>query len=159
VVAAFLAALVVAPPALMPSAGGWRVATARVPSVGCTRCVQTFSRASTVRYRDAPNDFPQKTMATLGPNDVIEQVTRSWEPSPPAWEHERHPLRISRASIHANFEGNTTHGRVSIWAATTWRDGSLVSVYVFFGAPKPAPAVVARAQRELDGTRYPPWKI
>lgn len=157
--AALLASIMIAPPAELPHAAGWHVAAQRVPAAGCPRCVQTFSRASTVPYRDAANDFPQRTMPTLGPHDVIVQVTRSWEPSPPNWIHERHPLRIVRAQIHANFEGNPTNGRVSMWGRATWRSGSFVSVYVYFGAPRPTAATVARAQRELDGTRYAPWSI
>ena len=157
--APLLAALVIAPPALLPHGEGWHVGSASVHSHSCPRCVQKFSRASTVRYLDAPNDFPQKTMATLGPADVILQVTRSWEPSPPKWEFERRPLRIARAHIHANFEGNTTHGRVSEWITSTWRNGSLVQVYAFFGSSFPTAATVARAQRELDATRFATWMI
>src|ERR1700712_1894100 len=127
--AALLAALVIAPPALLPHGSGWNVGTTTIRSDSCSRCIQKFSRASTVRYLDAPNDFPQKTMAGRGPDDVILQVTRSWEPSPPQWEFERHPLRIVRSQIHAGFEGNTTHGRVSQWIGSTWRSGSLVQVY------------------------------
>ena len=158
-IAALLAALVIAPPALLPHGSGWHVGSAIVRSHSCPRCVEKFSRASTVRYLDAPNDFPQKTMETLGPDDVILQVTRSWEPSPPKWVFERHPLRIVRSQIHPNFEGNPTHGRVSEWITSTWRNGSLVQVYVFFGAPNPSPATVARTQRELDGTRFATWTI
>ena len=154
-----LAALVIAPPALLPHGPGWHVGTANVRSGSCVRCVQQFSRASTVTYLDAPNDFPQKTMGTLEADDVILQVTRSWEPSPPKWEFERHPLRIVRSQIHANFEGNTTHGRVSEWLTSTWRNGSLVGVYVFFGSPVPSASTVARAQRELRGTRFATWTI
>jgi hypothetical protein len=157
--APLLAALVIAPPALLPGGSGWHVASATIRSHSCPRCVQKFSRASTVRYLDAPNDFPQKTMPTLGPDDVILQVTRSWEPSPPKWEFMRHSLRIVRAQIHARFEGNPTHGRVSEWITSTWRNGSLVQVYAFFGSPSPTASTVAQAQRELDGTRFAAWTI
>jgi len=158
-VAALLVALVVAPPALLPHDSGWHVGTASIHSDSCPRCVQKFSRASTVRYLDAPNDFPQKTMATLGREDVILQVTRSWEPSPPNWEFKRHSLRIVRSQIHAGFEGNPTHGRVSEWITSTWRNGSLVQVYAFFGSTIPTASTVARAQRELSGTRFATWTI
>ena len=158
-VAVLLAALVIAPPALLPGGSGWHVSTANIRSDFCPRCVQKFSRASTVRYLDAPNDFPQKTMATLRRGDVILQVTRSWQPSPPKWEFKRHPLQILRSQIHAGFEGNTTHGRVSEWLGSTWRNGSHVAVYVFFGSPLPTASTVARAQRELDGTQFAPWTI
>jgi hypothetical protein len=154
-----LAALVIAPPALLPAGPGWHVASASIRSHSCPRCIQKFSHASTVRYLDGPNDFPQKTMPTLGPDDVILQVTRSWEPSPPKWEFERHPLRIVRAQIHVGFEGNPTHGRVSEWITSTWRAGSLVAVYLFFGSPLPSASTVARAQRELTGARFAPWTI
>lgn len=157
--AALLAALVIAPPALPPGGSTWHVGTATIRSDICPRCVQKFSRAATVRYLDAPNDFPQKTMETLGRDDVILQVIRSWEPSPPKWVFERRPLRIVRSQIHAGFEGNTTHGRVSQWIASTWRNGSFVEVYVFFGSPVPTASTVARAQRELSGTRFATWTI
>jgi hypothetical protein len=121
--------------------------------------LRSSGRASTVRYLDAPNNFPEKTMATLGADDVILQVIRSWEPSPPKWEFERHPLRIVRSQIHAGFEGNPTRGRVSEWITSTWRNGSLVQVYVFFGSPVPTASTVAHAQRELSGTRFATWTI
>jgi hypothetical protein len=157
--AVLFVALVIAPPALLPDGHGWDVGSASVRSHSCSRCVEKFGRASTVRYLDAPNNFPEKTMATLGADDVILQVIRSWEPSPPKWEFERHPLRIVRSQIHAGFEGNPTHGRVSEWITSTWRNGSLVQVYVFFGSPVPTASTVARAQRELSGTRFAGWTI
>lgn len=98
-------------------------------------------------------------MAALGPRDAIIVVLRSWQPSRPAWMSQRHPLRIVSSQIHAGFEGNTTGGRVSLWSAYTWRNGSAVQVYVYFGAPRPARAAIARAQRELDATRFPRWSI
>ena len=149
----------VAPPAALPRLPGWHVGTARVASRSCPRCVQVDSWGSTVRYRDAPNDFPHKTMAALRADDVIVQLIRSWEPSPPRWELTRRPLLIRRAGIHAGFEGNTTHGRVSLWGSSTWRKGSFVQAYVFFGSPHPRTAAVARAQRELDRTLFPQWTI
>lgn len=160
-VAAALASLAVsaAPPAALPRPPGWQTGSARIAIESCPRCIQVDSWGATVRYRDAPNDFPQKTMATLRSDDLIVQVSRSWEPSPPQWELTKRPLRIRRAAIHANFEGNTTHGRVSLWSSATWRNGSFVGVYVFFGSPTPSAAVVARAQRELDKTRFPAWRI
>jgi hypothetical protein len=155
--AAYVGAISVAPPAALPHAAGWHTGTARIANESCPRCIQVDSWAATVPYRDAPNDFPHRTMATLGPTDVIIQITRSWEPSAPRWEHTKRPLRIRRAEIHANFEGNTTHGRVSLWINSTWRNGSLVEVYVFFGSSNPRSDVVARAQHELVGTRFPAW--
>ena len=159
--AALLASLTmsVAPPAALPPLSGWHVGSARIASGSCPRCVQVDSWGATVRYRDAPNDFPHKTMATLGQSDVIIQVSRSWEPSPPHWVFAKRPLHIQRSAIHANFEGNTTHGRVSLWSSGTWRNGSFVQVYVFFGSPTPTASVVARAQRELDRTQFPTWII
>jgi hypothetical protein len=46
-----------------------------------------------------------------------------------------------------------------MWSADSWRNGSAVQVYVYFGTPRPSPAVVLKAQRELDATRFPPWSI
>ncbi len=104
-----------------------------------------------------PNDFPHRTMARLAADDLIVQVLRSWEPSPPRWVFKKRPLRIRRPQIHASFEGNTTHGRVSLWSGATWRNGSFVQVYVFFGSPSPSATAIARAQRELNGTSFPRW--
>lgn len=159
VVAELLSALVIAAPAVLPHSHGWSGGTARIPNSSCPRCVQVDSWVSTVRYRDAPNEFPHKTIATLGPADAILIVIRSWQPAPPVWMKRQHPLRIERSQIHANFEGNTTHGRVSLWAATTWRNGSAVEVYVYFGSPVPSRAAVKRVQRELDAARFPRWSI
>jgi len=98
-------------------------------------------------------------MAALGKDDLIIQLIRSWEPSPPRWEFTKRPLHIRSDQIGANFEGNTTHGRVSRWASATWRNGSFVQVYLFFGSPQPTVSDIARAQHELDGTRFPDWIV
>jgi hypothetical protein len=149
----------IATPAALPAARGWHMGTARIRNASCPRCVQADSWASTVPYRDAPNDFPHRTMAALGRDDVIVRVTRSWEPSAPNWERARRPLRIRRSRVRTSFEGDTTHGRVSLWTGSTWRAGSYVSVDVFFGSPAPSPAVIAAAQQELDGARFARWSI
>ena len=81
----------------------------------------------------APMTSPNGTMKALPSNGIIIKVSRSWEPSPPSWMLHRHPLQIKRSAIHSNFEGNTTHGRVSTWLGSTWRAGSYVGVYVYFG--------------------------
>jgi hypothetical protein len=148
-----------APPAILQRQGGWQTGSARLDTSGCGACVQTASWASTVPYRDGPNDFPQQTMAFLGAHDLIVQVSRSWQPSPPRWTLQRHPLRIERSQIQSGFEGNPSHGRVSRWSGTTWRNGSFVTVYVFFGSPTPDATAVARAQRELDTTQFRSWSI
>jgi hypothetical protein len=151
--------LVTAPPARLPAAG-WRVGGRRVSTAGCGGCVQTESWASTVAYRDPPTQLPpHRTMAALSPDGVIIHVTRSWEPSPPAWVRRAHPLRITRAAITASFEGNTTGGRVSRWTGATWRAGSYVSVWVLFGRPSPTAAQLRSAQGELDGALFAPWHI
>jgi hypothetical protein len=156
VIAVLLGLSIFAPPAQLPAAHGWHVGGART-AVGCPGCVQTDSWAATVPYRDGPNDFPQRTMAVLPSRGIIIKVSRSREPAPPSWMLRRHPLKIGRSAIHSNFEGNTTHGRVSVWLGSTWRAGSLVSVYVYFGSPTPSRATVARAQAELDATKLVPW--
>jgi len=156
--ATFAALLIAAPPALFPHVAGWHLGSARLNAAGCPRCVQTESWASTVRYADPPNQIPpHRTMARLRRDGIIIHVTRSWEPSAPRWVHQRHALRIRRAAIHPNFEGNTTDGRVSLWQGATWRSGSYMSVYVFFGSPVPSAVTVARAQAELDAVRLPAW--
>jgi len=98
-------------------------------------------------------------MATLGPRDVTILLIRSWQPSRPSWMSQRHRLQIVRSQIHSNFEGNTQQGHVSMWASYTWRHGSAVQVYVYFGSPRPSRLAVLRAQRELDATLYPRWSI
>jgi len=149
----------VAPPARLPTAGTWLVGSARLPAAGCARCLQTESWASTAPYADPPNQLPPwRTLARLRRHGVLVHVTRSWEPSPPAWIHRKRPLTIVRSAIHANFEGNAD-SRVSLWSASTWRAGSYVTVWVFFGAPSPSSADVAHAQAELDGTGFPAWHV
>jgi len=148
-----------APPAGVPHQPGWYVGEARVATPGCVRCVQSASWASTIPYLDKPGDFPQRTMTALGPKGAIVFVTRSWQPSRPRWMLQRHPLRIVSTLIHAGFEGNPTHDRVSEWLASSWRAGSFVSVYVFFGSPTPLARDTARAERELAGTTFPTWSL
>jgi hypothetical protein len=158
-VVALVAAVLVAPAAVLPHAGGWNGGAAPIPTAGCTRCVQVDSWAATVPYRDAPNEVPWRTAAALGPGDVAILLIRSWQPSRPPWMTQRHPLRIRSAQIHSNFEGNSQPGHVSMWGGYTWRNGSAVQVYVYFGSPRPSRAAVRRAQRELDSTRFPRWTI
>jgi len=148
---------VTAPPARLPLTGR-HVGSARVS--GCAGCVQTESWASTIPYRDPANQLPpHRTMAALPRGGVIVHVTRSWEPSPPAWVHQVHPLRITRDATTASFEGNTTGGRVSRWTGATWRAGSYVSVWVLFGRTTPSAAQVRQAQSVLDRTVFVPWRI
>ncbi|HZP73447.1 MAG TPA: hypothetical protein VFA97_08735 [Gaiellaceae bacterium] len=158
-IATLVSAALLAPAALLPHTGGWNGGTARIAITRCPGCVQVDSWAATVRYRDAPNDVPWKTAKTLGPRDVAILLIRSWQPSRPAWMMQRHRLHIARSQIHSNFEGNADQGHVSMWSGYTWRNGSAVQVYVYFGSPRPATAAVRRAQRELDATRFPPWSI
>jgi hypothetical protein len=158
-VAAVVAAVLVAPAAVFPHAAGWNGGAAPIPTSGCTGCVQVDSWAATVPYRDAPNEVPWKTAAALGRDDVAILLIRSWQPSRPWWMSERHSLRIRRPQIHSNFEGNVQQGNVSMWGGYTWRNGSAVQVYVYFGSPRPDRAAVRRAQRELDVTRFPRWTI
>ena len=137
---------------------GWHVGSARVTNPGCLGCVQTESWASTIAYRDPADQLPpHRTMAALPRDGVIVHVTRSWEPSPPAWVHQVHPLRITR-QIVGSFEGNTSP-HVSRWAGTTWHGGSFVTVWVLFGRTTPTPAQIRRAQLELDRAVFAPWRI
>lgn len=149
----------IAPPARLPTAG-WHVGSARVSGAGCVGCVQTESWASTVVYRDPPDQLPpHRTMTSLSRDGVIVHVTRSWEPSPPAWVRQVHPLRITARATTASFEGNTTHGRVSRWTGATWRAGSYVGVWVLFGRARPTASQVRAAQAALDHTAFAPWHI
>jgi len=158
-VIAALLALVIAPAARFPHAEGWDGGTARIRTTGCSRCVQVDSWAATVSYRDAPNAVPWKTAAKLSPDDVTILLIRSWQPTRPSWMSQRHRLQILPSRIHPNFEGNSQQGHVSMWAASTWRNGSAVQVYVYFGSPRPSRLAVRKAQRELDATRFPQWSI
>lgn len=153
-----LALAFAAPPAQLPRTVGWHVGAARVATPGCARCVQTASWASTIPYRDRPIDFPQRTITVLPARGIVIWLMRSWQPAPPAWMLRRYPLRIRRSAIRENFEGNPTNGRVSQWLASTWRGGSFVTVYAFFGSPTPSAAAVRHAQAELDGMRLAPWR-
>jgi hypothetical protein len=148
-------------PAEMPHQAGWYVGASRVATPGCKDCVQLASWASTVPYLDQPGDFPQHTMVTLGRDDVIVWMTRSWQPVTTAlrWMLKRHSLRIVPGIIRAGFEGNPAPSRVSEWGSATWRSGSFVSVYVFFGSPKPTVATIGRAQSEITRARFPPWHL
>jgi hypothetical protein len=46
-----------------------------------------------------------------------------------------------------------------MWSAYTWRNGSAVQVYVYFGSTRPSRIAVLKAQGELDATRFPQWSI
>ena len=154
-----LLAMSATPPARLSAGSGWHPGSARLPDAGCARCIQTESWASSVRYADPANQLPPwHTLAVLPRHGIVVHVTRAWEPSPPRWIYRKRPLKIVRSEIHANFEGNAD-GRVSLWSTSTWRAGSYVTAWVFFGAPSPASADVARAQSELDRTRFAGWHV
>jgi hypothetical protein len=150
----------VAPPARLPAGSGWLTSATRIINPGCTGCIQTESWASTVPYRDPPNQLPpHRTMSAMRAHDILVHVTRGWEPSAPPWTLRRNSLTIRRSHITSNFEGNTTRGRVSLWSGTSWRGGSYVSVWVVFGAPVPGVAEITRAQYQLDRAVFAPWHI
>jgi hypothetical protein len=150
---------VTAPPARLPAAG-WHVGSARLSGAGCAGCVQTASWAATIPYRDAASELPpHRTMAVLPPTGIVVHVTRSWEPSPPAWVHRVRPLRIAPGAVTTSFEGNTTRARVSRWTGSTWRAGSYVDVWVLFGKPTPTRAQLRRAQSELERAVFTSWRI
>src|SRR4051812_31562215 len=133
----------IAPPARLPAAG-WHSGSTRVMNPRRKGCVQTESWVSTIAYRDPADQLPpHPTVAALPEDGVIVHVTRSWEPSPPAWVHETHALRIAQSAV-GSFEGNTTHGRVSRWLGTTWRAGSFVTVWVLFGRRTPTAAQIRK---------------
>lgn len=158
VVIVLAGSVILAAPAQLPKAPGWHVGSARLRDAGCPRCVQTESWAATVSYRDPPNQLPPwKTLKALRSGGLVVHITRSWQPTEPASALRKHPLRILRAQIHANFEGNTAAGRVSLWSASTWRSGSVVTVWVFFGSAQPASPLIARAQSEIDRAKLPAW--
>jgi len=149
-----------APPAKLPPSPGWHVGSTRLEYAGCARCVQTESWASTIPYRDPPNQLPpHQTMAVLPRTGIVVHVTRAWEPSPRAWMLRQRPLRVHRAEIHTNFEGNTSGGRVSLLSISTWQAGSYVTVWILFGSPSPSRTTVARAQAELDRVQLAPWNL
>jgi len=155
-----IGASALAAPAQLPKGPGWHVGTARLGDAGCARCVQTESWAATVPYRDPPNQLPPwKTLAALRQGGLVVHVTRSWQPAEPAPALIKRPLRIVRTHIHANFEGNKSPDRISLWKASTWRNGSFVTVWVFFGSPRPGSTLIGRAQAEIDRVKLPVWHL
>ena len=138
-IAALLASLVIAPPAALPrSHAGWHVGTARIANASCPRCIQTDSWASTIRYRDAPNDFPQRTMAKLGPRDLIvpgDTFLGAFAASAgnsTARLSASAALRSRRAS-RATRPTDASHAGASPHGGTA----PLSRVYVLFGSPVP----------------------
>lgn len=157
--AAALLSGVHAAPAEIPGGAGWSVGATRITHAGCSRCVQTESWAATIPYADTPDQIPPwRTLARLGRHDLIVHITRAWEPAPPRWVHRRRPLNVLPGEVHANFEGNAGQ-RVSLWSGSTWRAGSYVTAWVFFGSPTPPQGDLRRAQRQLDGAQFPIWRI
>ena len=149
------------PPARFPARPGWHVGTGAAGAIQA-QGEQTETYASTVPYRNGPNDLPPvKTIQRLGRNDILIWLGlyRDSRRPPPAFNNEtRLPLRVNASRIFANWEGNPNYGRDGLYRQVAARPGQYdLDLWVFFGAAHPSQAVVARAQAMLDAVRLPRW--
>jgi hypothetical protein len=149
------------PPARFPARSGWHVGTGGAGAIQA-QGEQTETYASTVRYRNGPNDVPPvKTTQYLGRNDILIWLGlyRDSRRPPPAFNHETQlPLRINPSKIFTNWEGNPDYGRAGLYRQIASRRGQYdLDLWVFFGSAHPSEPVVARAQTMLNAVQLPRW--
>jgi hypothetical protein len=143
-------------PATFVPASGWSTGTSGPAEVE-PEGEQTITWASTVPYRDAPDQFPpHETLAALPPEGIaiVGWVFRApglRSELPAGWP----PFRLDEAE-RASFEG-VPDDRATYRILAHVPDRFDVTLWVFFGAPRPSSAQLARAQAELDRLQLPDW--
>jgi hypothetical protein len=153
--AAVIAAAALAP-ARFPPRPGWHAGAGSVHAcigVSPKRCRTASSWAATVPLRDCINCLPHRTLDTLPADGIVIQVSVSFErprrsPTEPHW-----PIRIERALIASPFEG--LPARVGVFQQIARAGLFDVSVFVFFGRPRPTARQLALAESELRAARVP----
>jgi hypothetical protein len=117
---------------------------------------QVEAWASTVPYLDQPNELPpHKTLARIGPRDVVIWMT-AWrdDRSPPSRARPQPPFRL-RSCGWGGFEGAPQYPLCTIEGDVAGRYD--VELRIFFGRKHPTRTDRARAQAELNRLRFPTW--
>lgn len=141
-------------PARFPARPGWHVGTGGRAAVRAEG-EQTTSWAATVPWRDGPMELPpHRTLARL-PRDGVAIFVSLFRDSRRLTQRPWHSLRIDGRQTSGGFEGLPS--RFGLYRADVPRGRYVVDLWVFFGTIHPPPAVVARAQAELDAVRLPVW--
>src|SRR6266508_4491211 len=116
---------------------------------------QTTSSASTVPYRDPPNQFPpHATLAALPPDGIaiVAWLSRN-AGSRSELPDRKPPFKIAQAQ-NGSFEGvPSDRATYQLLAHVPGRFD--VTLWIFFGRPHPADEQIDRAQAELDRLRLP----
>ena len=116
---------------------------------------QTTSSASTVPYRDPPNQFPpHATLAALPPDGIaiVAWLSRN-AGSRSELPDRKPPFKIAQAH-NGSFEGvPSDRATYQLLAHVPGRFD--VTLWIFFGRPHPADEQIDRAQAELDRLRLP----
>jgi hypothetical protein len=143
-------------PATFAPASGWSTGTSGLTDVE-PEGEQTTTWASTVAYRDAPDQFPpHETLAALPPDGI---AIVAWLSRAPGRRSElpagAPPFRLDEAQT-SSFEG-VPDDRATYRILARAPDRFDVTLWVFFGRANPDSAQLARAQAELDRLRLPDW--
>jgi hypothetical protein len=107
--------------------------------------------ASTTRWRDCVECLPHRTLAAMTGAGIAIQVTVAIEHPVSAVRTFAWPPRVSRAEVHAGFEG--LPGRIGVYQASSLVHEREVSLFVWFGRSKPTARQLRRANTELRHAR------
>jgi hypothetical protein len=119
---------------------------------------QAFTWASTTPFRDGPFAAPPtKTLAAMGPDDLLVEVFLSSEKGGAVPHGPALPFTLDGGASSQDYPGNTgARWFQQVYGTTT--GGRVLSVWVFAGRPHPTADQVARAQHLIDGLQVPRWR-
>lgn len=141
-------------PVQFAPAVGWQLRTGRVhacPGVPASRCAQVTSLASTTPWRECVECLPHRTLAAMPGNGIAIQITAAIEQPVRAVRTFAWPPQVSRAEVHAGFEG--LPGRIGVYQGSTLVGKREVSLFVWFGRSRPTVRQLNRANTELRHAR------
>lgn len=149
-----------APPARFRPARGWTTLHSRTIPVGPSTYSVTV--ASTVRYRNALNQFPpHETLERLPPNGIVISLRLSADnrdPPTAARRGTRRPVLQIGAATCGSFEGAPSTVLTCRVEAQRFRE-YVIFGWVIFGRRNPTAEQRVRARAELDRLELPVWPL
>lgn len=147
-----------APPARFRRAPGWFTTSSGTVPVGPSTYSVTL--ASTLRYRDALNQFPpHRTLDRLRAKGIVIRLSLTADnripPTIRQGDRGRPVLRVDDSRC-GSFEGAPATAltcRVEAWRPRRYH----IHGWVIFGRTHPSPSQVGRARAELDQLLLPTW--
>lgn len=141
-------------PVQFSPAVGWHLRKGGVhacPGVRAARCSQVISLASTTLWRDCVECLPHRTVAAMPGSGLAIQVTVAIEHPVRAVRTFTWPPQVSRAQVHAGFEGLPS--RIGVYQGSSLFGKREVRLFVWFGRGRPTVRQLHRANTELRRAR------